>query len=289
MCQAPPAVILAEPAGSLAKPARDRGRRTAAEAGEQMASGETLPRGGADQEAGPGPGSSGRGPAATATGVVVVAHGGQSLSTEPTTATQPAVLRMIPVATAIRHALRGTGTVVLRPRFGLRGWNGDQASPVRDLNLALDDIGATYGPVPIVLVGHSMGARAAMRAAGHPLVYAVAGLAPWLPLDEPVAQLAGRRVLVAHGTADAITNPQETWAYVERARAVAQVTAIEIKDGDHPMLRRGRLWHAIAAEFARLALELPSRSGPSRSGAAEAGSMAAAVAQTAWEPPRTLL
>ena len=193
--------------------------------------------------------------------MVVVAHGGQSLSTEPTTATQPAVLRMIPVATAIRHALRGTGTVVLRPRFGLRGWNGDQASPVRDLNLALDDIGATYGPVPIVLVGHSMGARAAMRAAGHPLVYAVAGLAPWLPLGEPVAQLAGRRVLVAHGTADAITNPQETWAYVERARAVAQVTAIEIKDGDHPMLRRGRLWHAIAAEFARLALELPSRSG----------------------------
>ncbi len=72
------------------------------------------------------------------------------------------------------------------------------------------------------------------------------------------------------------------------------MTAIEIKDGDHPMLRRGRLWHAIAAEFARLALELPSRSGPSKSGAAEAraaeaGSMAAAVAQTAWEPPRTLL
>ena len=90
-----------------------------------MASGETLPRGGAGQEAGPD--SSGRSPAATATGVVVVAHGGQSLSTEPTTATQPAVLRMIPVAAAIRHALRGTGTVVLRPRFGLRGWNGDQA------------------------------------------------------------------------------------------------------------------------------------------------------------------
>ena len=252
-----------------------------------MASGETLPRGGAGQEAGPD--SSGRSPAATATGVVVVAHGGQSLSTEPTTATQPAVLRMIPVAAAIRHALRGTGTVVLRPRFGLRGWNGDQASPVRDLNLALDDIGATYGPVPIVLVGHSMGARAAMRSAGHPLVYAVAGLAPWLPLDEPVAQLAGRRVLVAHGTADAITNPQETWAYVERARAVGPVTAIEIKDGDHPMLRRGRLWHAIAAEFARLALELPARSGPSRLGAAEAGSVAAAVARTAWEPARTLL
>ena len=154
----------------------------------------------------------------------MVAHGGQSSSTEPTDGRQPAVLRMIPIAAAIRHALRGSGTVVMRPRFELRGWNGDQASPVDDLNQALDGIAAAYGPVPVVLIGHSMGARAAMRAAGHPSVYAVAGLAPWLPLGEPVEQLAGRRVLVAHGTADAVTNPQETWAYVERARAVTQVS-----------------------------------------------------------------
>ena len=39
--------------------------------------------------------------------MIVVAHGGQSSSTEPTTALQPAVLRMIPVAAAIRRALRG--------------------------------------------------------------------------------------------------------------------------------------------------------------------------------------
>jgi dienelactone hydrolase len=218
----------------------------------------------------------------TVTGVVVVAHGGQSSSTEPTGTTQPAVLRMVPIAAAVRRALRGSGTVVLRPRFTLRGWNGDQASPVGDLNRALDDIVAAHGPVPVVLIGHSMGARAAMRAAGHPAVYGVAGLAPWLPLGEPVEQLAGRRVLVAHGTADAVTNPQETWAYVERARAVTQVTAIEVRDGDHPMVRRARLWHAVAAEFARTVLELPAGSGG-------AGSMAAAVAQTAWEPPRTIV
>ena len=81
-----------------------------------------------------------------------------------------------------------------------------------------------------------------------------------------------------------ITNPQETWAYVERARTVAQVAAIEVRDGDHPMLRRARLWHAIAAEFARAALELPAGSRP-----AGAGSVAAAVTMTAWEPPRTIL
>ena len=114
-------------------------------------------------------------------GVVLVAHGGQASSTAPTSALQPAVLRMIPVAAAIRQALRGSGAVVQRPRFRVRGWNGAQASPVGDLNEALDAIAAEFGPVPVVLVGHSMGARAAVRAAGHPAVSAVAGLASWLP------------------------------------------------------------------------------------------------------------
>jgi alpha-beta hydrolase superfamily lysophospholipase len=161
---------------------------------------------------------------------------------------------MIPVAAAIRQALRGSGAVVERPRFRVRGWNGAQASPVGDLNDVLDAIAAEFGSVPVVLVGHSMGARAAVRAAGHPAVSAVAGLAPWLPPGEPAGQLAGRRVLLAHGTADSITSPAETWAFLEQARAVTEVAAVEVRDGDHPMLRRARLWHAIAAEFARAAL-----------------------------------
>ena len=190
-------------------------------------------------------------------GVVLVAHGGQASSTEPTFALQPAVLRMIPVAAAIRQAVRGSGALVRRPRFRVRGWNGAQASPVGDLNDVLDALAAEFGSVPVVLVGHSMGARAAVRAAGHPAVSAVAGLAPWLPPGEPAAQLAGRRVLLAHGTADSITSPAETWTFVDQARAVTEVTAVEVRDGDHPMLRRARLWHAIAAEFARAALALP--------------------------------
>jgi dienelactone hydrolase len=214
--------------------------------------------------------------AATA-GVILVAHGGQESSTEPTSALQPAVLRMIPVAVAIRQALRGSDAVVQRPRFRIRGWNGAQASPVGDLNEALDAVAAGFGPVPVVLVGHSMGARAAVRAAGHPAVSAVAGLAPWLPPGEPAAQLAGRRVLLAHGTADSITSPAETWAFLEQARAVTEVVAVEVRGGDHPMLRRARLWHAIAAEFSRVALGLP------------AGDSALAAAVTATASSRTAL
>src|SRR6478672_10544425 len=198
-------------------------------------------------------------PRVSTKGVVLVAHGGQTSSTSPTSPLQPAVLRMIPVATAIRLALRGSGAAIQRHRFRVRGWNGAQACPVGDLNDVLDALATEFGSVPVVLVGHSMGARAAVRAAGHPAVSAVAGLAPWLPPGEPAAQLAGRRVLLAHGTADSITSPAETWAFLERARAVTEVSAVEVRGGDHAMLRRARLWHAIAAEFARAALALPSR------------------------------
>jgi dienelactone hydrolase len=194
-------------------------------------------------------------------GAVVVAHGGKSVSTEPVTPLQPAVLRMVPLALAIRYALRGSGAVVVQPRYGLRGWNGELASPVPDLYEVLDQIVVQFGGIPVVLVGHSMGARAAIRVAGHPAVTAVAGLAPWLPEGEPVAQLAGRRILLVHGTADEVTDPAETWAYAERARTVTRVSAIEVHGGEHTMLRRAALWHRIAADFSCLSLGLPARTG----------------------------
>ena len=195
-------------------------------------------------------------------GIVVVAHGGCEVSTRSVTAVDPAVLRMVPVAWAIRRAVRGSGIAVWRHRFEVRGWNGDQASPAGDLTRLLDDIQVRHDGVRVVLTGHSMGARAAFRAAGHPVVCAVAGLAPWLPAGEPVEQLAGRRVLLAHGTADTVTSPGDTWAYAGRARAVTSVAALEIRGGDHPMLSRANLWHAIAAEFARQSFGLPAGPGP---------------------------
>jgi hypothetical protein len=209
--------------------------------------------------------------AAGVRGAVVVAHGGTEISREPVSPLDPAVLRMIPLGLAIRHGLRGSGIVVSRPRYRVRGWNGELASPVQDLGDALDEIGARFGPIPIVLIGHSMGARAAFLVAGHPAVSGVAGLAPWLPPTEPVDQLAGRRVLLVHGSADHITSPGETWAYAERARAVTQTATIEVVGGEHTMLRRAPLWHRLAVEFSRLSLGLPM--GP--------GDVAAAFQQSA--------
>lgn len=193
-----------------------------------------------------------------ARGIVLVAHGGQSDSTAPVSPFQLAVLWMIPLAKAVSAAVRPGGIEVRRPLFQLRGWNGPLASPVADLTRVLDEL---PDGVPVLLVGHSMGARAALRVAGHPSVIAVAGLAPWVPAGEPVGQLAGRRVLLASGTADRITRPDDTWAYAERARAVCSLTAVEVAGGDHPMLRRAGLWRALTAEFARASFGLPLNPG----------------------------
>ena len=219
------------------------------------------------------PGGNGRADAARAAGIVVLAHGGSSVSRVPTTPVQFSVLRMIPVADAIRDAVGGSGVEVRRARFRLRGWNGAEASPVRDLTGLLDQISADTGPVPVVLVGHSMGARAALRAAGHPLVTAVAGLAPWVPPGEPVDQLAGRRTLLIHASSDRICSPAETWAYAERARSAGEVATIEVRHGDHGMLRRARLWHAVAAEFALVSLRQAVEPGPVADAFARAAAM----------------
>ena len=45
-------------------------------------------------------------------GIVVVAHGGQSIGPEPTSPVQLSVLRMIPLTRAIRRAVRRSGVVV---------------------------------------------------------------------------------------------------------------------------------------------------------------------------------
>ena len=126
-------------------------------------------------------GAAGRPGKAAGGGIVVLAHGGAAASRMRTSPVQGSVLRMIPVAAAVRDAVGGGGAEVRRARFRLRGWNGADAGPVADLTGLLDQIAAAGGRMPVVLAGHSMGGRAVLRAAGHPLVSAVAGLAPWLP------------------------------------------------------------------------------------------------------------
>ena len=96
-----------------------------------------------------------------------------------------------------------------------------------------------------------MGGRAALRAAGDPGVTGVVALAPWCPPGEPVAQLAGTRLVVIHGRADRVTSPAESLRLAVAARAAgAQVCRYELSGGDHAMLRRAAVWHDLTTRTA---------------------------------------
>ncbi len=189
-------------------------------------------------------------------------HGGRVRSLEPTSAWQPAVLRLTLLAGAISGRLRRRGIAVARLRFGVRGWNDPAGSPVLDARWALQQL-RQQADVPIVVVGHSMGGRTAVRVAADPGVTGVIGLAPWLPPDEPVRPLTGRRLAIAHGTADRITDPALSAAFADRARAVASEVSLQFIPGDgHAMLRRAPAWDQLVIGQASAMLSQSSRSRP---------------------------
>ena len=159
---------------------------------------------------------------------------------------------MRPFARELDRAGGPHGLAVWSLRHAVRGWNGDEQSPVADATWALAEITRRHGDVPVVLVGHSMGGRTAVHAAGSPAVVAVCALAPWLPRGEPYEQVAGRAVLVVHGRLDTTTSPRASLAWAREAATVTdRVWRIEVRRERHAMLWRAAFWHRIATEFTR--------------------------------------
>jgi len=142
-------------------------------------------------------------------------------------------------------------------RYRYRGWNGPAADPLRDTRWALTELATRYPGAPVALVGHSMGGRAALGAAGAPNVTAVCALAPWLDGSDPVVQLAGRSVLIAHGNRERYTDPRESYAYAVRAKRVTDRTArFELPGAGHYMLARAGDWHRLVRRYVLGALEI---------------------------------
>ena len=160
-------------------------------------------------------------------GIALVLHGGREVGQAPVRGNQLAVVRMIPIAHRIAAAARGRLAIV-RVLDVVRGWNGSAASPVADAEWAVSRTLERFGDLPVSLVGHSMGGRAAMRAAGAPNVRSVVGLAPWLPPGEPTTQLRDKQVLIVHGSADRMTSPARSAAFARALVGVAaQVSYVE--------------------------------------------------------------
>ena len=194
-------------------------------------------------------------PRSAPTSVALVLHGGRARSLHPTRPWNGAVLRMVPFARSLARAGGGDGLVVARLRYLLRGWNGQLQSPVVDARSALARLTRRYPGLPVALVGHSMGGRVAFAVADTAAVRVVVALAPWVEAYDPVDHLAGRQVLVAHGTHDRVTDPTASAAFAERARvAGAQVSYLGVRETSHAMLRRAGLWHDITTQFTLRAL-----------------------------------
>ncbi|MGV9424930.1 alpha/beta hydrolase [Streptomyces sp. NPDC003656] len=179
----------------------------------------------------------GSGPGAVS-GAVLLLAGGTEVSEQ----------RPFPFSTGLVRALgrrlartgRTEGLAVHPVHYRYRGWNGTEAHLASDATWAADEAVRLYGDVPVCLVGLHMGGRAALRAGGHEAVNSVVALAPWLPEEdvampvEPVKQLVGRRVLIAHGTNDERSDPELSFRLAARAKKVNRdVCRFEVHSDGH--------------------------------------------------------
>jgi dienelactone hydrolase len=187
-------------------------------------------------------------------GVVVVLHGGASRREQMMVSpTQLSVLRMIPIAKRIARAGDGRLAVV-RLLNSRRGWDAHQ-TPVHDVRWALGQLAERVGDeLPVCLVGHSLGGRAALLAAGERQVRRAVALAPWVHPSDVAPGLAGRELLLVHGSRDRIASPQRSAALARNLARSARVGYVTVDGGRHAMLRHHGVFDRLAADFATATL-----------------------------------
>jgi dienelactone hydrolase len=182
-------------------------------------------------------------------GVAVLCHGGTESSVEPPRERALSLLRMQAIEQYLRAAAGKRGIETQMLRYRVAGWNGSAADAYVDVRWAVERIREQHGAeVPVVLVGHSMGGRAALRAGGEPGVVAVCALAPWTPPGEPVEHLRGRTVTILHGRGDRWVPAVQSADFALRARRAGVDVARFTIAGGHSMLRRALRWHRFALD-----------------------------------------
>ncbi|MEU2347778.1 alpha/beta fold hydrolase [Modestobacter sp. NPDC049651] len=182
-------------------------------------------------------------------GIALFCHGGAATGLEPPRERALSLARMRSFEQFVRRSTADRGIATALVRYRLAGWNGEAADAYQDVRWAVGQLREEHGgDVPVVLVGHSMGGRAALRAGGEPSVTAVCALAPWTPIDEPVMQLRGQTVVIAHGRGDRWVPARLSAQYVVRARRAGARVARFTVAGGHSMLRRSHRWHTLARD-----------------------------------------
>ncbi len=188
-------------------------------------------------------------------GVVLLLPGGDETSDRrPSTVLATASVHTL--GRRLARAGRDEGLVAHVVHYRYRGWNGSEAHLARDASWAADEVVRRYGDVPVCLAGLDMGGRAALHAGGHEAVNSVLALAPWLPEDdvaatpEPVKQLAGRRVMIVHGTDDRSSDPELSFRLAQRAKkANRAICRFEVHSDGHRLHQHRDEVFALAEDF----------------------------------------
>lgn len=184
-------------------------------------------------------------------GAVLVLHGGASRQGDVRVSpTQLSVLRMVPIARRIARAGEGR-LAVFRLLNSARGWDTEH-TPVHDARWALEQMAERLGAARLstCLVGHSLGGRAALLTAGAPGVRSAVALAPWVYPDDVPDGLAGRRILIVHGSRDRIASSERSAALARRLSRHADVEYVCVEGGKHAMLRHHARFDGLATGFA---------------------------------------
>ncbi|MFJ4780308.1 alpha/beta hydrolase [Streptomyces sp. NPDC088762] len=122
---------------------------------------------------------------------------------------------------------------------------------------AADEVVRRYGDVPVCLAGYDAGGLAALRAAGHEAVNSVLALAPCpgepvagAQSPEPVKHLAGRQVLIVHGTNDARSDPESSFRLAARAKKANRSTCrFEVHSDGHALREHQAEVVALGVDF----------------------------------------
>ncbi|MFF1485534.1 alpha/beta hydrolase [Streptomyces sp. NPDC058319] len=186
--------------------------------------------------------------------VLLLPAGRETSARRPSAVLAAASVRTLGRGLARAGRAEGLAAHVVHYRYS--GWNGSEAHLAQDATWAVEETVRRYGDVPVCLAGLDMGGRAALRSAGHEAVNSVVALAPWLPEDdvaaspEPVRQLAGRQVLIVHGTNDERTDPELSFRFAERAKkANRDVCRFEVHSDRHGLRQYRSEVAALTADF----------------------------------------
>ncbi len=179
--------------------------------------------------------------------IVVTLHGGPERGFRRTAPWSAPYLRMIPFGRRVRE-LSDERIAIVHLRHTQTGWNGGERTTVGQARMLLAELARREPTLPVGLLGHSLGGRTALAAAGYAHVTTVAALAPWVTPHDDVAHLIDRDVLIVQGDRDRMCPKPETDAFVERLREAGGHPRYEVLEGSgHSMYRRAGEWHDIAA------------------------------------------